>query len=140
MQSFVEEALRWLPGEAREALPDEGAGRHAPQGAAPALPAARRRVLLADDNADLRDYISRLLTRQGYHVEVTADGVAALAALRIRRPDILLTDVMMPRLDGFGLLRAVRADAGLRVLPVVMLFIFGFGPEARDRNFRPTPT
>jgi PAS domain S-box-containing protein len=120
-QTFVEEALRWLPGEAREALPDEGAGRHAPQGAAPALPAARRRVLLADDNADLRDYIGRLLIDNGYEVEQVENGEAALAALRLRRPDLLITDVMMPRLDGFGLLRAVRDDAALRDLSVVML-------------------
>jgi PAS domain S-box-containing protein len=78
-------------------------------------------VLLADDNADLRDYIRRLLTDHGYKVETVADGEAALAALRARRPDILVTDVMMPRLDGFGLVAAVREDASLRNLPVVML-------------------
>ena len=78
-------------------------------------------MLLADDNADLRDYISRLLADHGYEVETVADGEAALAALRARRPDILVTDVMMPRLDGFGLLMAVREDASLRDLPIVML-------------------
>jgi PAS domain S-box-containing protein len=118
-QGFVEEALRWLPDDA---LPDAGEPRAAPRPAAPASGMAdRRRVLLADDNADLRDYISRLLADRGYDVEAVADGQAALAALRSRRPDILVTDVMMPRLDGFGLLRAVRADAGLRDLPIVML-------------------
>ena len=82
---------------------------------------ARHAVLLADDNADLRDYISRLLADHGYEVETVADGEAALAALRARRPDILVTDVMMPRLDGFGLLLAVRQDASLRDLPIVVL-------------------
>jgi signal transduction histidine kinase len=110
-QNFVEEALRWLPGDA---LPDAGSPRDVPR-------SERRLVLLADDNADLRDYISRLLADHGYQVEAVADGEAALASLRARRPDILVSDVMMPRLDGFGLLAAVRADAALRDLPVVML-------------------
>jgi len=106
-QTFVDEALRWLPGD--------GAGE------ARSLEADTRRVLLADDNSDLRDYISRLLVDHGYQVETAADGEAALAALRARRPDILVTDVMMPRLDGFGLLTAVREDARLRDLPIIML-------------------
>jgi CheY-like chemotaxis protein len=117
-QSFVKEALRWLPGDARQALLDAGA---APEAATGSAKVERRHLLLADDNADLRDYISRLLAGHGYEVEAVADGEAALAALRSRRPDILVTDVMMPRLDGFGLLRTVRDDPALRDLPVVML-------------------
>jgi signal transduction histidine kinase/DNA-binding response OmpR family regulator len=62
-----------------------------------------------------------LLVGAGYAVDVVADGVAALAAARARRPDLLLTDVMMPQMDGFELLRAVRADGQLADLPVVML-------------------
>ena len=120
-QSFVEEAMRWLPGETGDALLDAGAARDVPPAHAAPAPAERRRVLLADDNADLRDYISRLLRDRDYEVEAVADGQAALAALRAKKPDILLTDVMMPRLDGFGLLRAVREDPAIRELPVVML-------------------
>jgi signal transduction histidine kinase len=120
-QAFVEEALRWLPGESGDALLDAGASPELPQGGAERPASERRRVLLADDNADLRDYISRLLAGHGYEVETVADGEAALASLRARRPDILVTDVMMPRLDGFGLLSAVRRDAALRELPIVML-------------------
>ena len=118
-QTFVEEALRWLPGDAGDALLDAGAARDVPQ--THSMQVERRRVLLADDNADLRDYISRLLADHGYEVETVADGEAALAALRAQRPDILVTDVMMPRLDGFGLLMAVRQDASLRDLPIVVL-------------------
>ena len=122
-QSFVEEALRWLPGEqGLEALLDGSAARDdgAPKNATSA-PAQRSRVLLADDNADLRSYIARLLVERGYEVTTVADGEAALAAARSAKPDLLVTDVMMPRLDGFGLLRAVRNDADLRDLPVIML-------------------
>jgi signal transduction histidine kinase/DNA-binding response OmpR family regulator len=125
-QGFVEEALRWLPGDTVDALRDDGVApagpaREAPNGAGAFGSAERRHVLLADDNTDLRHYISQLLANHGYEVESVADGEAALTALRSRRPDILLTDVMMPRLDGFGLLRAVRADVALRDLPVIML-------------------
>ncbi|MBV8915818.1 MAG: response regulator, partial [Acetobacteraceae bacterium] len=88
---------------------------------ASASPRRGGHVLLADDNPDLRDYVRRLLQGRGYTVEAVADGAAALAAARTRRPDLLLTDVMMPGLDGFGLLAAVRGDQTLADLPVVML-------------------
>ena len=121
-QGFVEEALRWLPGDSGDALLDAGAVSDMPPGdPAHGTMAGRPRIVLADDNEDLRGYICRLLVARGYDVEPVADGVAALDALRARRPDILVTDVMMPRLDGFGLLRAVREDASLRELPVVLL-------------------
>jgi PAS domain S-box-containing protein len=126
-QSFVEEALRWMPGDTGEVMPDARAARPAPLHPVPQgggeddSGEEPRHVLVADDNADLRDYISRLLADCGYAVESVADGEQALAAIRARRPDILLTDVMMPRLDGFGLLRAVREDPAFRDLPVVML-------------------
>src|SRR5690606_37576307 len=68
---------------------------------------------------DMRGYISRLLTTQGYTVEATADGAAALAAARRQPPSLVLTDVMMPHLDGFGLLHALREDPILREVPVV---------------------
>ncbi|HEX5501786.1 MAG TPA: ATP-binding protein [Thermomicrobiales bacterium] len=115
---FVEEALRWLPGagDVAGAAPD-GAAAWAP--AIPEGPAGGR-VLLADDNADMREYVARLLGER-YAVEAVADGAAALAAARARPPDLVLADVMMPRLDGFGLLRALRADPRTADLPVVLL-------------------
>jgi signal transduction histidine kinase/DNA-binding response OmpR family regulator len=118
VQAFVEEALRWLPTEAGEdsILSDFGASA----GATGADGAERPRVLIADDNADMRDYVCRLLGSR-FHCETAADGEAALEALRKVRPDLLLTDVMMPRLDGFGLIRQVREDPALRDLPVIML-------------------
>ena len=116
--AFVEEALRWLPdapvtesGIEREILGSDVSQR---------VSDARPRVLLADDNADMRDYIRRLLETQ-YEVEAVGDGEEALAAARARRPDLVLSDVMMPRLDGFGLLQQLRADADLAEVPVVLL-------------------
>jgi signal transduction histidine kinase len=122
-QSLVEEALRWVPGEsASNELLDSGVAPF-PEvvGEVAANGASKTQVLLADDNVDLRDYITRLLAQSGYDVVAVADGEAALAKVRASRPDILVTDVMMPRMDGFELLRAVREDPSLRDLPIVML-------------------
>ena len=125
--AFVEEALRWLPDEI---APNAGA-----PGAedAPDVIVSHRlngHILLADDNADMRGYVHRLLTQQGLSVEVVPDGETALVEARRRLPDLILTDVMMPRLDGFGLLKAVRADAALRDTPVILLSARA-GEEAR---------
>jgi CheY-like chemotaxis protein len=84
------------------------------------------RILLADDNADMRDYVGRLLGQQ-YEVVAVADGVEALAAIRQsavghqKIPDLVLTDVMMPNLDGLGLLQALRADPQTREIPIILL-------------------
>ncbi|CAM2156840.1 two-component system, cell cycle sensor histidine kinase and response regulator CckA [Pararobbsia alpina] len=82
---------------------------------------ARARILVADDNADLRDYMRRILTAAGYTVAIASDGQAALELMTQFEPDIVLSDVMMPRLDGFGLLRALRAHPQLADTPVLLL-------------------
>jgi PAS domain S-box-containing protein len=78
------------------------------------------RVLWADDDADLRAYVTRILS-QHYDVQAVGDGDAALEAIRTRPPDLVLIDVMSPKLDGFGVLRALRADPNLREVPVILL-------------------
>lgn len=105
---FIEEAMRWLPGEAAPAdyAPQQNAGG---------------RILLADDNQDMRQYVRRLLQGAGWQVECVSDGEAALAAIRRERPALLLCDVMMPRLDGIAVVKALRADAALALLPVILL-------------------
>ena len=80
----------------------------------------RRRILWADDNADMREYVARLLA-QNYEVIAVPDGQAALAAAVEKKPDLVLSDVMMPGLDGFGLLRELRADERTRTIPVILL-------------------
>ncbi len=123
---FVEEALRWLPGDAsefernRSELPAIHQAIAAPLGQSPAGLLDRPRVLVADDNADMRQYVSRLLAEH-YQVEAVADGELALAAALDRRPDLILTDVMMPKLDGVALMKAVRADSRTSAIPVIML-------------------
>jgi signal transduction histidine kinase len=123
---FVEEAMRWLPGAERdgaespselpafhEAVPTTY--RHTKDG-----PDDRPRVLIADDNADMRHYVGRLLAEH-YRIEAVPDGEAALLAALEQPPDLILTDVMMPRLDGFGLMKALRADPRTSNLPIIML-------------------
>ncbi len=115
--AMVAEASRWLPGST--------AGMTEPADAA----AARPRIVVADDNADMRDYVAGLLAPTS-RVEAVGDGMTALAAVRREPPDLLLADVMMPRLDGLELLRTIRADAGLRHMPVIFVSARA-GEEAR---------
>ena len=131
--AFVQEALRWLPSDppARQEhasvtpAPDTGAVLVD----AAATGATRARILVADDNADMREYLSRILGDR-YAVEAVGDGTTALDRIRTAPPDLVLTDVMMPKLDGFGVLAAVRGDERLRSLPVVLLSARA-GEEAR---------
>jgi len=122
-EAFVEEALRWLPDDQRavsggEAPPDIEAA--SPLRLRRAEENERPRVLVADDNADMRDYLCRLLETR-YVVEAVPDGEAALERIRSSPPDLVLSDVMMPRLDGLGLLRALRSGEDSRMIPIVLL-------------------
>ncbi|MDQ6629699.1 MAG: ATP-binding protein [Pseudomonadota bacterium] len=114
-QSFITEAMRWL-----HSAQDEGSTLAIDAAQAASASTAGARILLVDDNADMREYVARLL-REHWPVDIAADGVDALALAQASVPSLVLTDVMMPRLDGFGLLRALRNDARTRSVPVVML-------------------
>jgi len=121
--AFVEEALRWLPDESAPAASRSAIATDAAIGTGGALlqPAARPpRILIADDNNDMRAYLKALLDP---HAEVVAcsDGEAAWKLLQGDAPDLLLSDVMMPKLDGFGLIAKIRADDALRELGVILL-------------------
>ena len=121
---FVEEALRWLPGSEipLEALPPAAGAqlRESHGGAGPAGPASTARILLADDNADMREYLQRLL-RAHYEVAAVADGLTALDAVRASLPDLVISDVMMPGLDGLALVAALRSDPRTADVPVLLL-------------------
>ena len=78
-------------------------------------------VLLVEDNADMRDYLARLLTDQGWPVHAVGDAGAAMAHARQNRPELILSDVMLPGRDGLALLREVRASEPLNRVPVVLL-------------------
>ncbi len=117
---YLEEARRW--GQSAE-------GREGADGIQFAAADRGAHILLADDNADMREYIEHLLEKH-YEVEPVADGRLALEAARKRRPDLLLTDVMMPNLDGFGLIAELRADPELQTIPIIVLSARA-GEEAR---------
>ncbi|MBL1177485.1 ATP-binding protein [Pantanalinema sp. GBBB05] len=128
---YIEEARRWLPTESTEAtvlrsdlaeLEQSTLRRQVPASSAV-------RILIADDNADMRDYLRRLLSQQ-YTVEVVGDGMAALATIRQQMPDLLLTDVMMPGMNGFELLRSLRTDPTTQDVPIILLSARA-GEEAR---------
>lgn len=98
-------------------------------GAVAATAAGRRRVLLADDSELIHRHTAPLLQEAGYDVEEAWDGQEALERMRVSVPDLLLTDVEMPQLDGFALCRAVKEDARLASVPVVICSSLG---EASD--------
>jgi signal transduction histidine kinase len=107
--AHVVEADRWA-GDAKPATPEQ---LQAPT-------PSRARVLVVDDNADLRSYVSALLAPH-YEVSTAPDGLGALDLVRAQPPDIVLSDVMMPKLDGFGLVRALRGNPATASLPIILL-------------------
>ena len=109
---YVQEALRWIPGALEQETIQETD--------AAALTHSSGTVLIADDNADMREYIHRLLSSQ-YSVHEAPEGEEALKiALRVQ-PDLVVADVMMPKLDGFGLLKNLRENAVTSSIPVIIL-------------------
>lgn len=133
---YVEEVLRWLPEEDTQ-TPTGGDTENGAQGLPASPPVcvsafsspSTARILIADDNADMRDYLKRLL-QADYEVEAVADGAAALAVIRQRPPDLVLSDVMMPKLDGIQLLWELRTDLQTREVPIILLSARA-GEEAR---------
>ncbi|MDB4961982.1 MAG: Chemotaxis protein methyltransferase CheR [Myxococcales bacterium] len=128
-RSFVDEASEWMQKstriDRRAASPSE-------------------RIVVADDNSDMRAYFARLLGRR-WKVETTVDGESALAAIRRDRPALVITDAVMPGLDGFELIRKLRRDTNLRTIPVIMVSarageeaqIEGLGAGADDYLVKP---
>ena len=86
-------------------------------------------VLVVDDNADMRSYVERIL-RKEYRIILAKDGAEAFEQAQRLRPELIVTDVMMPKMSGHDLLQAVRADKGLRSIPVIFLTARA-GTEAR---------
>lgn len=113
--AFVREALRWLPDAS-----DSNAALPPTQRAGPGDGGRRARILVADDSADMRDYLRRLLEVH-WDVDVVEDDVKALELARREPPDLVLTDVMMPGLDGFALRRELRKEEKTQWIPVLML-------------------
>lgn len=118
--TFIEEALGWLPLPKHGGAGLDGNAAEVPSGTDSVLPHVRRKILLADDNADMRAYLQRLLSDR-YTVVAVPDGNAALAAAAAESPDLILSDVMMPGLNGFDLVKALRANPETSTIPVILL-------------------
>ena len=108
--SYIQETLHSLPAETPAAKPTNATNQNSHQ----------KLVLVAEDNPDMRHYISRLLN-QDYQVDTALNGKEAWQKIKHRLPDILITDVMMPEMDGFSLLHQIRSDKTTHLLPVIVL-------------------
>jgi len=117
LDAFIDDGLRVEPAPPPPLHPVETGG----------APAAT--ILVVDDNADMRGYVGNVLGAR-WRVQTAGDGLQALEAIARQRPDVVVTDIMMPQLDGYGLLERIRADAALRTLPVILLSAHA-GEEAR---------
>jgi len=127
--AYVQEALRLLSTEGLDGADALARSTDVTHGDRRFAGTFGARILIAEDNADMRLHLRAILSPH-YVVEMVPDGRGALENLRRTPADLLLTDVMMPQLDGFRLLREIRADEALRELPVVLLSARA-GEEAR---------
>jgi DNA-binding response OmpR family regulator len=89
------------------------------------------RVLIAEDEPNIVESLSFMLRRADYDVVSVVDGEAALAELRKQRPELMILDLMLPRLNGFEVLKAVKSDPALRSMPILILTAKG---QAQDRR------
>jgi signal transduction histidine kinase/DNA-binding response OmpR family regulator len=121
-EAYIDEAQQWDGEESGAEVDEEIPGKPSlvPSSPEPKPGGGRELIILADDSADMRRYLIRLLGDR-YKVRAFADGRQALEAIQELHPALVLTDVMMPHLDGFGLLRAIRDDSALAGMPVILL-------------------
>jgi CheY-like chemotaxis protein/two-component sensor histidine kinase len=108
----------------RIALPaeiDPASGHHVD--ATPRDSLADRIVLVVDDDVAARDLLTRFLSREGFHVRSAADGKSGLTLARALKPQAILLDVEMPRMDGWAVLHAIRSDTELAAIPVIMVSV-----------------
>ncbi|MBC7849919.1 MAG: PAS domain S-box protein [Chitinophagaceae bacterium] len=110
--AYLEEAMRWIPDQEADSL------QH-PEFEI-VLDKNKATVLLADDNSDMREYVGRIL-RDEFNVITATDGEKAFQLAATHRPDLVLSDIMMPNLDGFGLLKKLRANTVTQSIPVIFL-------------------
>jgi GAF domain-containing protein/CheY-like chemotaxis protein/anti-sigma regulatory factor (Ser/Thr protein kinase) len=130
----------WLPTGHEDAASASTAGQGT--GAAVAPASGSRTVLVIDDDADARSLMRRFLAREGFDTLTTADGSEGLRLARQFKPSLIILDVLMPRMDGWAVLRELQSDPALAAIPVVMLSILdeqekGFALGAADYLIKP---
>ncbi len=120
---YVEEATSWLApknSDSLSALSESALSGEQERPPAPASGIEIPHILLVDDNADMRDYLTRLL-RPHYHVEIATNGYQAWQMLLEHKPDLIISDVMMPGMDGLQFARSIREHAGTHTIPIMLL-------------------
>lgn len=90
---------------------------------------SQKKILIADDNENIREALTYLLEDEGYSLEIAKDGAETLKKVREFRPDVLLLDVMMPEVNGYDVCRKVKNDPDLRTTYVIMLTAKGQAAE-----------
>ena len=123
---YGQQARAWSSDSAEPHMLEQSGVQTATEGGAPvALPAAEASqiplILVVDDSITVRRVTQRLLQREGYRVSMAADGLQALERLQEERPTVVLSDIEMPRMDGFDLARNIRGDVRLSSLPIIMI-------------------
>jgi len=118
--AYVQEASGWLPEEVSRGKNEWMSERADWSSFTPPPPPSTARIFLVDDNADMRNYLNRILS-EFYQVEVFTEGAAAFNAACTSTPDLVLSDVMMPGMDGFELLRQLRSDPQTCEIPILLL-------------------
>jgi chemosensory pili system protein ChpA (sensor histidine kinase/response regulator) len=118
---YGQQARAWSTDSAEPHMLEEAGGGSAK--AAVLMPVAPQipLILVVDDSITVRRVTQRLLQREGYRVSMAADGLQALERLQEERPAVVLSDIEMPRMDGFDLARNIRADVRLNNLPIIMI-------------------
>jgi DNA-binding response OmpR family regulator len=132
--AFVQEAVSWT--EPRSPHPEQRPLLQLPQG--------RSRVLVVEDNPDMRQYLVQVLRRE-YEVSAVADGQAAVEAIAASPPDLVVSDIVMPGLNGLALVRALRAHSSTCAIPVILVTaragedaaLEGLGSRADDYVVKP---
>ena len=117
---FVQEALRWVPDEDNDSITSVREEKETIAPINTSKKGSKFKILLADDNGDMRDYVNRLLSEE-FEVHTAKNGVEAFQKMVYHQPDLLLSDIMMPGMDGFELLKYVRQHPDLKNIPVILL-------------------
>ena len=94
---------------------------------------AAKRVMVIDDDANIRSALKYRLEKEGYSVLLSGDGLDGLEKVKLERPDLIILDLVMPRLDGFGLLERLKSEAETRAIPVIVLTAYNC-EENRSRS------
>jgi PAS domain S-box-containing protein len=120
-EAFSLEASRWLPESLETSVDESVSPQPLPVRSPSVVPESEKELLVvADDNADMREYLARLL-RNDFRVLAVSNGVQAIEVTRRHHPTLVLTDIMMPGVDGFGVINAIRTDPALSSTPVILL-------------------